>query len=101
MLGISPHAWDEAREVMGEDAAAVTVAAILQRAEHIKAPGGYLRALVERKRRIHRCRPDQLRATDLLPHGSRQPAPAAPRRPDLGVEGLSGLRRPSPAAGKD
>nr|WP_066918803.1 plasmid replication protein RepC [Methylobacterium sp. CCH5-D2] len=51
MLGISPHAWDEAREVMGEDAAAVTVAAILQRAEHIKAPGGYLRALVERKRR--------------------------------------------------
>ncbi|WP_348626794.1 plasmid replication protein RepC, partial [Methylobacterium sp. CCH5-D2] len=51
MLGISPHAWDEAREVMGEDAAAVTVAAILQRAEHIKAPGGYLRTLVERKRR--------------------------------------------------
>lgn len=51
VLGISPHAWDEAREVMGEDAAAVTVAAILQRAEHIQAPGGYLRALVERKRR--------------------------------------------------
>nr|WP_082482708.1 plasmid replication protein RepC [Methylobacterium sp. Leaf123] len=51
MLRISSHAWDEAREVMGEDAAAVTVAAILQRAEHIKAPGGYLRALVERKRR--------------------------------------------------
>ena len=51
MLGISPNAWDEAREVMGEDAAAVTIAAILQRAEHIKAPGGYLRALVDRKRR--------------------------------------------------
>jgi replication initiation protein RepC len=50
-LGISPDAWREAREVMGEDAAAITVAAILQRAEHIKAPGGYLRALVERKRR--------------------------------------------------
>lgn len=49
-LGISPDAWREAREVMGEDAAAVTVAAILQRAEHIKSPGGYLRALVERKR---------------------------------------------------
>lgn len=50
MIGISPHAWDEAQEVMGEDAAAVTVAAILQRAEHIKSPGGYLRSLVERKR---------------------------------------------------
>ncbi|WP_066925782.1 plasmid replication protein RepC [Methylobacterium sp. CCH5-D2] len=51
MLGISPDAWREAREVMGNDAAAVTAAAILQRAEHIKSPGGYLRALVERKRR--------------------------------------------------
>ncbi len=51
MLGISPTAWDEAREVMGDDAAAVTVAAILQRAEHITNPGGYLRALVARKRR--------------------------------------------------
>jgi replication initiation protein RepC len=50
MLGISPHAWDEAKMVMGEDTAAVTVAAILQRAEHIKSPGGYLRTLVERKR---------------------------------------------------
>ena len=51
MLGISPDAWREARGVMGDEAAAVTVAAILQRAEHIKSPGGYLRALVERKRR--------------------------------------------------
>ncbi|MGN7126776.1 plasmid replication protein RepC [Methylorubrum thiocyanatum] len=50
LLGISPDAWREAREVMGEDAAAVTLAAILQRAEHIKSPGGYLRSLVERKR---------------------------------------------------
>lgn len=51
MLGISPDAWREARDVMGEDAASVTLAAILQRAEHIKSPGGYLRALVDRKRR--------------------------------------------------
>ncbi len=51
MLGISPSAWDEAREVMGEDAAAVTIAAILQRAERINSPGGYLRALVDRKKR--------------------------------------------------
>ncbi len=40
MLGISPDAWREAREVMGEDAAAVTVAAILQRADHIRALAG-------------------------------------------------------------
>jgi len=51
MLGISPQAWDEAREVMGDDAAAVTVAAILQRVGNIASPGGYLRTLVERKRR--------------------------------------------------
>lgn len=51
MLGISPDGWREACQVMGNDAASVTMAAILQRAEHIKSPGGYLRALVERKRR--------------------------------------------------
>ena len=50
MLGISPSAWREAQEIMGAEAAAVTIAAILQRAEHIKSPGGYLRTLVERKR---------------------------------------------------
>lgn len=49
-LGISPHAWREAQDVMGADTAAVTVAAILQRCERIKSPGGYLRSLVERKR---------------------------------------------------
>ena len=50
MLGISPSAWREAQDVMGPEAAAATMAAILQRAEHIKSPGGYLRTLVERKR---------------------------------------------------
>ncbi len=49
-LGISPHAWREAQDVMEPDTAAVTVAAILQRCERIKSPGGYLRSLVERKR---------------------------------------------------
>jgi Replication protein C C-terminal region. len=44
-LGISPSAWDEAREAMGDADAAVTIAAILQRAEEIKSPGGYLRGL--------------------------------------------------------
>lgn len=49
-MGISPHAWREARTEMGEDTAAITVAAILQRVEQINSPGGYLRSLVERKK---------------------------------------------------
>ncbi|MCO5071794.1 MAG: replication initiation protein RepC [Rhizobiaceae bacterium] len=48
MLGISPDAWRQAREAMGDIAAAVTVAAILERADAIRSPGGYLRALTER-----------------------------------------------------
>jgi len=48
MLGISPDAWRRACEAMGAPAAAATVAAILERAEHIRSPGGYLRALTER-----------------------------------------------------
>ncbi len=73
MLGISPDAWREAAGVMGEPAAAVAVAIILQRSEHsseaerrsgpegrammsvngspaIASPGGYLRALTEKAR---------------------------------------------------
>jgi len=49
-LGISPSAWTEACEAMGEEAAAVTVAAILQKGEGIKSPGGYLRNLTQRAR---------------------------------------------------
>ncbi len=50
MLGISPTAWDEAQATMGMDTAAITLAAILERHEHIKSHGGYLRTLTERKR---------------------------------------------------
>lgn len=50
ILGISPSGWQDAQDEMGSQSAAVLVAAILQRAEHIRSPGGYLRALVERKR---------------------------------------------------
>ena len=50
ILGISPAVWRDAQVTMGAETAAATVAAILQRAEHIKSPGGYLRTLVERKR---------------------------------------------------
>lgn len=50
MLGISPSAWDEAREVLGEREAAITLAAIHQRAARINSPGGYLRSLTDRAR---------------------------------------------------
>ena len=48
MLGISPSAWEEAQTVMGETAAAVVVASILQRTTVIKSAGGYLRELTRK-----------------------------------------------------
>lgn len=49
-LGISPSAWEEAKEVLGPEDAAVVVAAILQRVSAIKSAGGYLRSLTEKAR---------------------------------------------------
>jgi replication initiation protein RepC len=48
MLGISPSAWEAARDAMGEIPATITVAAMLQRAEAISSAGGYLRELTKR-----------------------------------------------------
>jgi replication initiation protein RepC len=48
MLAISPSAWEEAQTVMGEAAAAIVVACILQRATAIKSAGGYLRELTRK-----------------------------------------------------
>lgn len=48
MLGISPSAWEEAKDVMGEVQAAVVIACILERSGAIKSPGGYLRDLTRR-----------------------------------------------------
>ncbi len=48
MLGISPDAWHEACENMGEVTAAITLACILQKSAEIMRPGGYLRALTEK-----------------------------------------------------
>lgn len=45
MMGISPSAWDEARQEMGPEEAAVVVAAMLERFADIHSPGGYLRHL--------------------------------------------------------
>jgi replication initiation protein RepC len=48
MLQISPSAWEEAQTVMGEAAATVVVACILQRGSAIKSAGGYLRELTRK-----------------------------------------------------
>ena len=44
-LGVSASAWAAARAAMGEAAAAIAVAAILQRGAAISSAGGYLRVL--------------------------------------------------------
>ncbi len=49
-LGVSPSAYEDACHVMGPEAAAIVVACILQRAQHINSAGGYLRALTEKSR---------------------------------------------------
>ncbi|WP_457578128.1 plasmid replication protein RepC [Ensifer adhaerens] len=48
MLGISPSAWRDACGAMGEQHAAITLAAIYQRAGQINNAGGYLRSLSDR-----------------------------------------------------
>ncbi len=48
MLGISPSAWREAREVLGDQQAAITLAAIHEKADQISSAGGYLRSLTDR-----------------------------------------------------
>ncbi|NSZ03212.1 replication initiation protein RepC [Agrobacterium tumefaciens] len=50
-LGVSASAYQEACEAMGAENAAVAMAAILERAGHIKSAGGYLRDLTSRTRR--------------------------------------------------
>ena len=48
ILGVSPSAWEEAVDVMGERRTAIVVAAILQRGEAISSAGGYLRDLTRK-----------------------------------------------------
>ncbi|PVE23448.1 replication initiation protein RepC [Microvirga sp. KLBC 81] len=49
-LGISPSAWKDACAVMGDEDAAIVVAAMLQRSEMIVSASGYLRNLTNRAR---------------------------------------------------
>lgn len=48
MMGVSPDAWAEAQQAMGQANAAITLSCILQRIAGIKNPGGYLRALARK-----------------------------------------------------
>jgi hypothetical protein len=49
-LGISPSAYEDALDILGQENAAVVIACILQRAQHINSAGGYLRALTDKAR---------------------------------------------------
>ncbi|WP_026283166.1 plasmid replication protein RepC [Rhizobium sp. 2MFCol3.1] len=51
MLGITPSAYQQACDVMGQENAAVSVACMLERANMINSPGGYLRDLTGRAQR--------------------------------------------------
>lgn len=50
MLGVSPSAWKDALKVLGDQQAAITLAAIYQRSAQINNAGGYLRSLTDRAR---------------------------------------------------
>ena len=47
MLGISAETWQEAQRIMGAEAAAVVLSAMVQRVDKIRKPGGYLRKLTQ------------------------------------------------------
>ncbi|MGE0236469.1 plasmid replication protein RepC [Methylocystis sp.] len=49
-LGVSPDAWKQALDVLGEHDASIVIAAILQRGAEIKSAGGYLRVLTAKAR---------------------------------------------------
>ena len=48
MLGIAATGWSEARARLGDDAASVAVACILQQSSRIRSPGAYLRVLARK-----------------------------------------------------
>jgi replication initiation protein RepC len=48
MMGVSPDAWQEAIQTMGRPTAAIALVCILQRVQHIRSPGGYLRSLTRK-----------------------------------------------------
>jgi replication initiation protein RepC len=73
MLGVSPDAWAMAKAFMGEISAAVTVAAILQRASAIRSPGGYLRDLTRKAEYGHFSLGPMLNALERCRNGDYPP----------------------------
>jgi len=51
MLGVSPSAYEEACEVMGQAGAAIVISCIYERGGHINSAGGYLRDLTAKAKR--------------------------------------------------
>jgi replication initiation protein RepC len=51
MLGVSPSAYEDACDVMGQAGASIAIACIYERAGHINSAGGYLRDLTAKARR--------------------------------------------------
>ncbi|MEB2846604.1 replication initiation protein RepC [Rhizobiales bacterium RZME27] len=51
MLGISPSAYQDACEVLGDVETAIAVACIYERSNHITSAGGYLRNLTDKAKR--------------------------------------------------
>ncbi len=51
MLGVSPSAYEEACEILGQAGAAIAIGCILERTGHISSAGGYLRDLTAKARR--------------------------------------------------
>ncbi|CAN7651838.1 plasmid replication protein RepC [Phyllobacterium sp. LjRoot231] len=51
MLGVSPSAYEEACDILGQENAAIAMACILERAEQINSAGGYLRSLTDKAAR--------------------------------------------------
>jgi replication initiation protein RepC len=51
MLGVSPSAYEEACEVMGQAGAAIAISCIYERGGHINSAGGYLRDLTAKAKR--------------------------------------------------
>jgi replication initiation protein RepC len=49
-IGVSPDAWAQALDVLGEHDTSIVIAAILQRGDEIKSAGGYLRVLTAKAR---------------------------------------------------
>lgn len=47
-MGINTSAWEEAKRCMGPEQASIVIAAMLERFEEIRSPGGYLRALASK-----------------------------------------------------